>query len=59
MIFQKGKENLEVIKMEKTNKTKTLKLLALTGDCESLRTAVQAKADCIYFVITNFNMRST
>jgi U32 family peptidase len=45
--------------MKKTKQRKSLKLLAPAGDWECLRAAIQAKADCVYLGISNFNMRST
>jgi U32 family peptidase len=40
-------------------KAKLMKILAPAGDWESLRAAVEAGADSVYFGIQNFNMRST
>jgi U32 family peptidase len=40
-------------------KAKNFKILAPAGDWESLRTAVTAGADSVYFGIADFNMRAT
>ncbi len=45
--------------MNLSKKAKSFKILAPAGDWESLRAAIQAEADCVYFGISNFNMRST
>ncbi len=45
--------------MKLSQKAKNLKILAPAGDWECLRTAINAKADSVYFGIANFNMRST
>ncbi len=42
--------------MDKSNK---LKILAPAGSWDSLRTAINAGADSVYFGIANFNMRAT
>ncbi len=45
--------------MNLSKKAKSFKILAPAGDWESLRAAISAKADFVYFGISHFNMRST
>ncbi len=45
--------------MTLSQKAKSFKILAPAGDWESLRAAIAANTDSVYFGISDFNMRST